>query len=319
MKRTITTADRAASVLLRQQGELITRRQALEAGLSKDALRHRLGSSGSWRVVLPGIYLAHNGDLTVGQREIAAVLYAGRGSVITGAAALRRSGLQVPISDTVDVLIPAVTRRQSTSFVQIHRTTRMPERPWETDGLLWAPTPRAVADAARGGLAPREVRALVADSIQQRKCTVTQVASELRAGPSQGSAALRVALEEVADGVRSIAEGDLRKLIKKGRLPEPMYNPRLFVGDTFLAQPDVWWPEAGVVAEMDSREWHLSPAGWERTQIRHAAMSAHGILVLHYAPRRVRTDGAAVLAELRGAIDSGKRRPPLPIRAVPSK
>jgi hypothetical protein len=34
-------------------------------------------------------------------------------------------------------------------------------------------------------------------------------------------------LEEVADGVRSAAEGDLRKLIKRSGLPEPLYNPDL--------------------------------------------------------------------------------------------
>jgi hypothetical protein len=141
----------------------------------------------------------------------------------------------------------------------------------------------------------------------------------LREGPNQGAGALRLALAEVADGVASVAEGDLRKLIKNGGLPEPMYNPRLLVGDMFLAQPDVWWGKAGVAAEVDSREWHLSPAAWERTQARHAAMSAHGILVLHYTPRRVRANGADVVAELRAAIEAGRRRPPLPIRAVASK
>jgi hypothetical protein len=319
MKRAITAADRAASALFRQQGELITRGQALAAGLTKDAVRHRLSPDGPWRVVLPGIYLAHNGDLTSGQREIAAVLYAGRGCVITGSAALRRHGVRVPMSDTVDVLIPAVTRRLSTSFVQIHRTTRMPESPWHADGLLWAPPARAVADEARGGVGLREVRAFMADAIQRRKCTVAEIASELREGPSQGSGSLREALEEVADGVRSVAEGDLRKLIKNGRMPPPMYNPRLFVGDAFLAKPDAWWAEAGVAVEVDSREWHLSPADWERTQARHAAMSAHGILVLHYAPRRIRTNGAVVLAEIRAAIEAGRRRSPLAIRAVASK
>jgi very-short-patch-repair endonuclease len=318
MKRAITTADKAANALLRQQGALITRRQALAAGLTKDAVRHRLSPDGSWRVVLPGVYLGHKGDLTSGQREIAASLYAGRGCVITGSAALRRHGVRVPMSDTVDVLIPSVSRRQSLSFVQIHRTKRMPEGPWRADGLLWAPPARAVADEARCGHGLREVRAFVADAIQQGKCTVAQMVSELREGPSQGSWALRDALEEVADGVRSVAEGDLRKLIKNGRLPAPLYNPRLFVGDTFLAMPDAWWAEAGVAVEVDSREWHLSPADWERTQARHAAMSAHGILVLHYAPRRIRADGPAVIAEIRAAIEAGRRRPPLAIRAVPS-
>src|SRR5690348_15340745 len=111
MKRVITAADRAASIVLRRQGDLITRRQALTAGLSKDALRHRLSPDGPWRIVLPGIYMSHKSELTIGQREIAAVLYAGRGCMITGIAALRRQGVRVPIADTIDVLIPATTRR----------------------------------------------------------------------------------------------------------------------------------------------------------------------------------------------------------------
>jgi len=318
MKRAIRAADKAVDAIFRQQADLILRSQVLAVGLTEGALRRRISPNGPWRVVLPGIYLSHTGGLTVGQREIAAMLYAGRGCVITGQAALCRQGM-VPPSDTIDVLIPASARRLSVGFVQIHRTSRMPAQPWRMDGLRWAPPARAVADAARGDLVLREVRALVAGAVHQRKCTVNQLAAELRAGPSQGSGALRAALEEVADGIASVAEGDLRKLIKKGRLPEPLYNASLFVGAEFLACPDLWWPDAGVAGEVDSREWHLSPADWQRTQARHARMSAQGILVLHYAPSRIRSDPAGVVAEIRKALEAGRRRGPLPIRAVPAR
>jgi hypothetical protein len=319
MKRGISDAEREVRAVLRRQGYLITRSQALATGLTPGALRRKLRPEGPWKVVLPGIYASRSAELAVGQREIAAVLYTGRECVITGSSALSRMGVRAPVSETVDVLIPATVRRTSTAFVRIHRTTRMPSKPWLVDGMQWAPPARAVADAARSERDIRDVRALVADAVQRRKCTVQQLADELREGPKQGSCALRAALEEVADGVASIAEGDLRKLIKSGGLPAPLYNPRLFVGDAFLAQPDAWWAEAGVVAEVDSREWHLSPERWQRTQARHAAMSAHGILVLPYAPRRIRADGAAVVAEIRAALEEGKRRPRLAIRTVPAR
>lgn len=271
------------------------------------------------RVVLPGVYLMHSGGLTSGQREIAAVLYAGRGCVVTGIAALQRHGVRVPRSLIVDVLIPEATKRQSAGFVRTHRTIRMPEHPLLANGIRWAPAARAVADATRGEIDLRDVRALVADAVQQRKCTIEQLGAELAGGPRQGSAAFRAALEEVADGVASVTEGDLRKLIKSGRLPEPLYNPELYVGDEFIAQPDVWWRDAGVAGEVDSREWHLSPAQWERTMARHARMSAAGIIVIHVTPRRIRSDGAKVLAEFRSAIEAGLQRPPLPIRTVPPR
>ena len=49
-------------------------------------------------------------------------------------------------------------------------------------------------------------------------------------------------------------------LIGRSDLPEPMYNAELFTPDgTFLGIADVWWQRAGVVAEVDSRRYHLSP------------------------------------------------------------
>jgi hypothetical protein len=264
MKPVITAADRAVATILRQQGDLITRSQALAAGISESALRHRLRNGGRWKVVLPGIYLAHAGQLTGGQREIAATLYAGPGCVITGPVALWRHGVKVPLAEVVDVLVPHEIKRQSTGFVRVHRTRNMPGRPLLIDGLRWASPARAVADAAGVLNGPRTVLAVVADAVQQRKCTVAELAEELRAGAGRGSAALRAALEEVADGIRSAAEADLRKLIMRSGLPAPMYNAQLFVGAQFLAMPDAWWPEAGVAVEVDSRSYHLSPADWDK-------------------------------------------------------
>jgi hypothetical protein len=311
--------NRVLDKILREQCEIVSRRQALACGVSIGELRHRLRPGGPWVVVLPGIYLAHNGLLTVGQRERAATLYAGVGSVISGRAALARQGFRVPQSDVVDVLVPHERIRANTEFVRVHRTKRMPTTAWQTDGLLWAPAARAVADATRGQTDLRAVRAVVADAIQRSKCTVGQLAAELRAGPKQGSAALRVALEDVVAGADSTAEADLVNLIKSSDLPEPLYNHKLLIGKEFLAKPDAWWPKAGVAAEVDSREWHLSPADWARTMARHEKMSAHGIIVLHFTPRRIRTEPGEVINSLRTAVQAGLQRPQLPIHAEPSR
>lgn len=123
----------------------------------------------------------------------------------------------------------------------------------------------------------------------------------------------------MAEGVRSTAEADLVRLIRRHRLPMPMLNPRLFIGGEFLAMPDAWWPQAGVAVEVDSREWHLSPAEWEQTMARHARMSAHGIIVLHYPPSRIRAAGREVAAEIRSALDAARGRPLQPILARPAR
>lgn len=175
-------------------------------------------------------------------------------------------------------------------------------RQWTIDGFLrFAPADRAVADTVRQLADLAEARAVVAGAVQQGRCSIENLAAELRAGPMRGSARLRSVLAEVIAGIRSAPEADLRDLIRKSGLPQPLYNPRLYLGDVFLAQPDAWWPEYGVAVEVDSREWHLSPADWEYTMARHRRMSAAGIIVLHISPRQLRDRQADALAEMAGA------------------
>ena len=175
-----------------------------------------------------------------------------------------------------------------------------------------------MADAALTLTASDDVRAIVADAVQRNRCTLPELTAELSRGPVRGSARFRQALAEVASGVRSVAEGDLRTLLRRGRVPIPYFNPRLFAGEGFLAMPDAWWPDAGVAVEVDSREWHLSPADWERTLRRHAEMSAHGIIVLHFTPGQIKREPERVLAAIKKALASAAGRPALDIRTVPA-
>jgi hypothetical protein len=299
---------------LRVQGNVISRRQAFTCGLTRSGLAHRTRPGGPWQRLLPAVYLAQTGPPTVAQKEMAALLYAGSESVLTGRAALHGLGLIAAEARTFEVLIPVRRRRQGVSFVRIHRTGRMPAGVIRNGRRSYAPPSRALADAARGIRDLREVRALIAGAVQRRDCSLPALAQELHEGQAWHSARLRKVLEEVADGVRSVVEAELRDLIERAGLPKPMFNPRLFAVDgTFIACPDAWWPEAGVAVEVDSRQWHLLPADWERTMRRHAAMISRGILVLHFSPAQIRSDPATVVTSIRDAISAGRRNPPLPV------
>ena len=249
---------------------------------------------------------------------MAALLYAGPGSLVTGPMALLhhsiRSGSGV---DVIDVLVPVGRQRLSTGFARLHRTARMPARASSAGPVRLALVPRAVADTVRQLTELRDVRAVVADAVQLGRCTVGQLAEELRIGPVKGSAMFRSVLAEVADGIRSTAEGDLRDLIRTARLPMPLFNPSLYDGDLFLGKPDGWWPDAGVAGEVDSRAWHLSPDDWDRTRRRHDRMAAAGIIVLHFSPRELRREPAKVAEMIKGALNRGLTRPALPIRTIP--
>ena len=293
---------------------VIARWQALECGLTPKAIDYRLRPGGPWRAMLPGVYLAMTGTPTPEQRDMAALLYAGSQSVITGAVAVRRHRLSCAGPNLIDVLIPADVRRRSTGFVRIQRTTRMPEGIYRTGPIRFAAPHRAVADAARTMTSFADVQAVVCAALQRGRCTLPFLIEELNEGPSAGSRSLRRALAEVGDGVRSTAEADLRKLIHRSDLEKPLYNAWLYSPDgDFIAKPDAWWQRAGVAGEVDSREYHMEAAGYRATQMRHNRMEGYGINVQHWLPSVITNEPRTVLSDLRRAIAAGCARPPLPI------
>jgi hypothetical protein len=104
---------------------------------------------------------------------------------------------------------------------------------------------------------------------------MSSLVTELAEGPAKGSALFREALADVADGIRSAAEGDLRDLLAGSGLPMPLFNPSLYGDDgRFIARPDAWWPGLGIAVEVDSREWHTSPEDHAKTLARGRRMAA---------------------------------------------
>ena len=318
MARTARLDQNKLDRILAKQELVVSHTQATACGMTQSALRRGIRPGGPWQRLLPGAYLAVTGSPALIQKEIAAALYAGPRGVLTGLSALRRHGMRVPEEGTINVLVPVRQARPSRGFVNIRPTVRMPRCVCYAGPVQYTLPERAVADAARALRSFREVRALVADAVQQRQCRIELLQEELADGPVRGSAWLRRALGEVTGGIRSGAEGDFGDLLRRCGLPIPMFNARLYTGKTFIAVVDAWWPEAGVAVEVDSRAWHLLPDAWERDLQRHARISAHGIIVLHFTPRLIRTDSARVVADLRSALAAGLARPPLAIRALPA-
>ena len=319
MARTTRLDHDALDRLLIQQLDVISRRQALAAAVTDNALRHRLRPGGPWRGLLPGVYMAATGAPTTLQQEMAALLYAGPGSVITGPAALRSHHIRTELTEFVDVLVPSTRQRRDTDFVRLRRTSRMPARVWEAGPVRYAMPARAVADAVRGMTSLRDVRAAVADAVQRDKCTIKTLAAELSQGPNKGSALFREALADVADGIRSAAEGDLRDLLASSGLPMPLFNPWLYdEHGNFVARPDAWWPKLGIAVEVDSREWHTSPEDHAKTLARGRRMARYQIVVLCFTPRQIRSQPAEVINDIKAALDGAHGRPLTKLTTIPA-
>jgi hypothetical protein len=202
--------------LLGQQHGVASRAQLLALGMPDRAMQHHL-RTGPWQALLPGIYFSVAGPPGFAQKEMAALLYAGPDSAVTGQAALTHHGIVSPAGltpdglgspagvDVIDVLVPIRRQRLDLSFVRLHRTARMPARTLSAGPVRVALAPRAVTDAAWRLTSPADVRAVVTDAIRSGHCTLDELAIELNEGPIRGSAALRSVLAELAAEIRSTA------------------------------------------------------------------------------------------------------------------
>lgn len=125
--------------LARVQDGVITRQQALAAGMTVDTIRHAIRPGGPWQRVLPGVYATFSGPLSTLHRLRVAVLYAGDDAVVTGAWGCDMIGLRYGPSpgDAVEVLVEHGRGRRSTALVRLVRTRRMPEsRRWVDEDRL---------------------------------------------------------------------------------------------------------------------------------------------------------------------------------------
>lgn len=301
--------------ILHAQHQVVTRAQALECGMAHATVERWAGPGGRWQKMLPGTYLTVTGKPTPNQYLVAALLYGGPDSVITGPAAIRLHRLRVPGGNQIDLLVPWTAKRQSTGFVRIYRTRRMPGF-YTVGPIRFARVGRAVTDAARGFTALDDVRAVVAEAVQKRACTIAEIGLELEHGANRGSPHLRTALAEVRAGARSAAEAHFLKRIERSDLPTPVFNALLVAADgTAIAEVDAWWAAAGVAAEIDSQEYHFYRSDWLKTNARNSRMLKYGILPHHFAPSRIETDWDSVYDELKSSIEEGLQRPRLPIVA----
>jgi hypothetical protein len=157
------------------------------------------------------------------------------------------------------------------------------------------------------------VREVVCDAIQNHRLSISSLRRELRAAARQRTAAARKVVHEVEAGVRFAAEARARELIRRDRLPEPLYNADVLTADgLFIARPDGFYTQWACGYDIDSRRWHLSARAYEATVRRRGFVGRFGILLLSVTPERVFDDPDGFLEDLRGLLRTARNRPAPP-------
>ncbi|HEV2782582.1 MAG TPA: hypothetical protein VGX25_24575 [Actinophytocola sp.] len=288
--------------------------ELIRLGLSSHAIYTNCLPGGRWQRIAPGVILLAKDPPTRPQLIASALRHAGPGAIVTGWDALHHHGMSTPPAPgEVHLLVPHGRQVRNLRHVLIERTTKLPT-PVPCNGFPIAPLPRAVTDTARRLTAPDAVRKLLAEVIQRGRLNPAWLRHELDTGSNRGSALPRRILDELSSGIRSMAEGWARRLVHRTDLPQPLWNTPIRTPDgDHLGIMDAWWPELGLAWDLDSYQFHLTPAAHAESMRRHARLKSAGIIVLHTPPAQLRDHSTLVLDELLLAHHHATLRPPPPI------
>jgi len=299
----ITRLPPSLGPLLDRQHNVISRGQLLAAYVD-DGTIYRKVRAGRWQRLLPGIFLVTMGSPATEQRRVAAALFTGEQAQLTGLTVLHWYGFRsAPATDRVHVLVPHDVHRRSAGFVVVQRALSLDEKARDAELYQVTSPARAVVDACRTLADLRDVRAIVAEAVQANHASAQAIDAELRRAARSRTGLARRALTEVAAGVRSAPEAELRDVTSRSKvLPPILWNPTLTTLDGRpLPTPDGWIDDVGLALQVDSTEYHSRGEGWTNTLDRHNALARHDVQVLHITPTEIRTLPRRVLATIEQA------------------
>ncbi len=296
------------SVLARQAG-VISRRQALAAGLGADAIDHRLRLR-RWRPLHPGVYLVagHRLDGEVLDGEVldgevldsevtvrAALLWAGNGAVLSGVAAAWWEGMAERAPATVGVTVGRHRRPRSRPGVSLRRRTLAAEDLVVHRGLAATARPLTVLEAAVELGGPGS---LLLDRALQRWVRFPAVyEAYCRNLGAHGSASAGRMLVAAADRAASQAERLLVTMLRESgvtgwRCAFPVAGHAL----------DIAFPAARVAIEVDGWAWHMDAERAAADVRRQHALVRAGWTILRYTWHDLVDRPEVVLAEVAREI-----------------
>ncbi|WP_034800590.1 type IV toxin-antitoxin system AbiEi family antitoxin domain-containing protein [Intrasporangium oryzae] len=249
---------RLQALISGQQG-LVTRQQALAAGLSAKAVRWRV-ESGRWVRLHPGVYLTTPGRNDWHTIAAALLLHLGVPSALSSRSAAYLWGLVPSPGPLLHCVVPTSRRPDPVEGVVITRARHALERTHETAWPHRITVEHTVFDLAVGHPVDTAV-GLIALACQKRLSTPRNLRVALDSRPTQPSRrVLYEVIGDVAGGVESSAERRYVRDVEQahglpaGRRQEP--GPR-------ETRRDNAYDEVKVVVEIDGRAGH---AGWRAQQ-----------------------------------------------------
>jgi predicted transcriptional regulator of viral defense system len=311
----ITSLDGLAA----HQGGVLSRQQALELGLSYEAIRQRL-RTGRWQRIHPGVYACFSA--TIGRQSLlwAAVLHAGRGSALSHETAAQLNGLPGSERAVIHLSVPVDRHLWQAPGLVIHRTHRVVSA---THPARVPPRTRieeTVLDLTQTSRTFDEAFGWLCRACAERLTTAQHIKDAMALRKKmRWRTDISGALSEVATGIHSPLE---RRYVRDVERPHGLPTAQRQAASMSAGRTeyrDHFYQDYGVAVETDGAAAHPQSARW-RDIARDNAAAVTGIITLRYSwsdvtarPCDVAGQVAAVL-RIRGWPGSPTRcRPDCPV------
>ncbi len=248
------------------QRGLVTRRQLLGLGVSRQAITRAIARGRLW-TIHRGVYsLVAAAARPALAREHAAILACGSNAVLSHETALAMWGLgNLPLGPVQVTVVGAASTRARSGIVA-HVTSSIDRSEIRRHARLPVTSPaRALLDVAPR-MPPRRIEHILDTAIERGLTSRTAVGELLGRHPGRAGAPVLSALLDPgrpSSATWSRGEERLLRLLRRGGIPEPEVNQR-----QRRYTPDLVWRQERVLVEFDGWLFHSGRAAFERDRVR---------------------------------------------------
>jgi very-short-patch-repair endonuclease len=273
---------------------VISRAQAIESGMSADAVQRKLGS-GRWERLHPGVYLAADHEYGDEARLRAAMLWAGEGATAHGLSAAWWHGIVAELPATVQITVPRARRAGRRAGLLVRRrdlatADHVPLRLLQVTDLPLTVLEAAICLGPAGS-------ALLDRALQRTVRFPAVYRAHCRNLGRRGSPAASALLTAAADRAASQAERRLVRLLREHGITGWRLGYRY---GSFLV--DLAFPAERVAVEVDGWAWHVDAERFLADRQRQNALVTAGWTVLRFTWHDLEQRGTRVIAEIRAAL-----------------
>ncbi len=283
--------------LAREQFGVVSTCQLMELGFAAATISDRV-RLGKLHRVERGVYAVGHDVLVAEGRWMAALLYAGRGAVLSHVSAAVHWGL---LDDRGGKKHVTVARRAGSETVHVHGVRRLSRDQWTCHrGIPVTTVPRTLLDLAelKKEVSDRALRRAVSQALVLKLTDVRALRAQLaRSRGRRGCARLAELLDAGVAPTRSVLEERLLALVRAAKLPEPCVNARVAT-----LEVDLLFAAQRVIVEADGARYHDNPVARLRDGERQALLEEAGYQVVRVNWGQVTREPAQTARRLRAAL-----------------